>query len=182
MTILGVFVLIFPKTFPKSLYFPHVSPFWKISTPGALPVCLGCRGTICLPRNYQIFSIGFHYRPLVSTTTTEVEIFQQEELSIYFYQIKTILIFRCVEGSHPKFMRTKSSRRKKRWINTKELFPHQSVELINGGKNRREEKNILNSSKINKEEEKPWLWWIKSSHYVSSVLKHVELLSSVNRK
>ena len=104
--------------------------------------------------NYQIFSIGFHYRPLVSTTTTEVEIFQQEQ---NIYKIKKILILRCVEGSHPKFMRTKSSRRKKRWINTKELFPHQSVELINGGKNRREEKNILNSSKINKEEGKPWL-------------------------
>ena len=124
---------------------------------------LGCRGTICLPRNYQIFSIGFHYRPLVSTTTTEVEIFQQEKLDKFtyylfiIYKIKMILMCRCVEGSHPKFMRTKSSRRKKRWINTKELFPHQSVELINGGKNRREEKNILNSSKINKEEEKPWL-------------------------
>ena len=54
-------------------------------------------------------------------------------------------------------MRTKSSRRKKRWINTKEVFHHQSVELINGGKNRGEEEAIRNSSKINKEEEKPWL-------------------------
>ena len=40
-----------------------------------------------LARNYQIFSIGFHYRSLVATTTTEVEIFQQEKLFIYFYKL-----------------------------------------------------------------------------------------------
>ena len=56
---------------------------------------------------FQIFCIGFHYRTLVTPTTAEVrKIFQQTE-------IFQILYCRCVEGSHPKFRKRSSSRRRR---------------------------------------------------------------------